>query len=162
MDRNQTTAHSLWMWMAPAHLLVLLALPRVISSAEQVTWEVSEALWTIEKDHRVLAIARNPQMTYVLLNVLDQNTMEPFVHEIHCWGWLGNIIPGWPDLKDDGAHDFEGLQTIIPPDPPEEEPASPVEDEPAPELVCQISLDSENCKKTGGTYEPKTGVCSCP
>ena len=120
------------------------------------TWEVSEALWTIETDHRVLAIARNPQMTYVLLNVLDQNTLEPFANEIHCWAWLGNLIPGWPDRQDDGEHGFEDLRSIIPPDPPEEEP------EPAPEPVCQVNLGDEECKKAGGTYDPKGKVCHCP
>jgi len=123
-------------------------------------WAVSEARWTIEIGHRVLAIARNPQTTYVLLNVLDQTTMKPFLHEIHCWAWLGNLIPGWPDTEDDGEHGFEILQVIIPPDPPEEEPDS------EPELICQINLGAEECKKAGGSYEQskRTGTweCICP
>jgi len=117
------------------------------------TFEVFDPLWTIETDHRVLAIARNPQMTYVLLNVLDQNTLEPFVNEIHCWAWLGNLIPGWPDRQDDGEHSFEDLRSINPPDPPLE---------PSDQLVCKKELNAEDCKLAGGQYFTQNKYCQCP
>jgi len=120
------------------------------------TYEVFEPLWTVETDHRVLAIARNPQTTYVLLNILDQNTMEPFTHEIHCWGWLGNIIPGWPDTEDDGEYGFEGLRVIIPDDPPEEEPES------EPENICSPISNPVDCRAFGGKYDEKKKECHCP
>ena len=119
------------------------------------TYEIFEPLWTVENGHRVLAIARNPQSTYVLLNILDQNTLEPFEHEIKCWAYLGNIIPGWPETLEEVEFDFGDLPAMNPPDPPEEEP------EPAPEPVCQINLGAEECKKAGGTYDSKN-VCHCP
>jgi len=123
------------------------------------TWEISDALWTVENGHRVLAIARNPQTTYVLLNVLDQNTMEPFTHEIHCWAYLGNIVPGGPETPQDVEYDFGDLPVVNPPDPPEEEPDT------AP--ICQSNLGAEECKKAGGSYElvaatTKQYECVCP
>jgi hypothetical protein len=120
------------------------------------TFEVFDPLWTVENGHRVLAIARNPQMTYVLLNILDQNTKEPFKHEIMCWAYLGNIIPGWPETPEGVEYDFGDLPVLNPPDPLEEEP------EPAPEPVCQISLGPEECKKLGGTHVLKANLCQCP
>jgi len=120
------------------------------------TFEVFDPLWTVENGHRVSAIARNPQTTYVLLNILDQNTNEPFEHEIHCWAYLGNIIPGWPETPEGVEFDFGDLPAMNPPDPPEEKP------EPAPEPVCQINLGDEECKKAGGSYDPKANECHCP
>ncbi len=124
------------------------------------TFEVFEPLWTVENGHRVLAIARNPQTTYVLLTILDQNTLEPFKNEIQCWAWLGNIVPGWPDVKDDGKHDFEELTIVIPPAPPEEEPE--VEPEVEPENICSPSSSLEDCKAFGGKFNEKTNECVCP
>ena len=115
-------------------------------------------LWTVEIGHRVLAIARNPQTTYLLFTILDQETKQPFVHEIKCWGYIGKIIPGWPESPDGVEFDFEVLEVVIPPDPPEEEP------EPGP--ICQADLGVEECKKAGGSYELVTRTkkyeCICP
>jgi len=118
------------------------------------TFEVFEPLWTIENGQRVLAIARNPQTTYLLLNVLDQSTNKPFENEIHCWAWTGHITPGWPELEDDGQHDFEVLKVVNPPAPPEEE-------EPEPENVCSVNSSAEECAAFGGKYS-RTGECACP
>jgi hypothetical protein len=116
------------------------------------TFEVFEPLWTIENGQKVLAIARNPQTTYILLNVLDQTTNKPFENEIHCWAWTGHITPGWPELEDDGQHDFEVLKVVIPPEPPVEE---------EPENVCSVNSSAEECAAFGGKYS-RTGECACP
>jgi len=78
------------------------------------------------------------------------------VNEIHCWAWLGNLIPGWPDRQDDGEHGFEDLRSIIPPDPPEEEPDS------EPENVCSPTSSREDCNAFGGKYNENSKECDCP
>ena len=118
------------------------------------TFEVFEPLWTIEDGHRVLAIARNPLSTYVLLNIVDQKTLKPFKHEIKCWAYLGSIIPGWPESPEGVEYDFGDLPVVIPPDLPEEEPE--------PEKVCSPASSIEDCRAFGGKYNEKTKECVCP
>ena len=120
------------------------------------TYDEFENRWTVEIGHRVLAIARNPQTTYVLLNVLDQTTMKPFLHEIHCWAWLGKIIPGWAETPEGVEFDFEDLEVVIPPDPPEEEP------DPEPENVCSPTSNYNECTAFGGKFDRKKNECHCP
>ncbi len=103
------------------------------------TYDMFKDLWTVEIGHRVLAIARNPQTTYLLFTILDQETKQPFVHEIKCWGYIGKIIPGWPETPEGVEFDFEDLEVVIPPDPPEEEP------DPEPENVCSPTSNYNEC-----------------
>jgi hypothetical protein len=119
------------------------------------TYEVFEKLWTVETGHRVLAIARNPQTTYLKLTILDQETKEPFKHEIKCWVYIRKIIPGWPETPEGVEYSFKDLEVEIPPDPPEEKPTPP-------ELVCNEKLDAEECKVSGGTYDSDKQFCHCP
>lgn len=119
------------------------------------TYDVFENLWTVEIGHRVLAIARNPQSTYLLFTMLDQETKQPFEHEIKCWGYIGKIDPGWPETPEGVEVDFEVLQVVIPPEPPVEEP------EPEPEKVCSPTSSNEECMAFGGQYK-KTNECDCP
>jgi hypothetical protein len=117
------------------------------------TYDMFEDLWTVEIGHRLLAIGRNPQTTYLLFTMLDQDTKELFKPEIQCWGWIGKVDLGWPELEDDGQHDFEFLEVFIPPIPPAVE-------------TCRVDMGAEECKKAGGSYEQvkRTGAweCICP
>jgi len=117
------------------------------------TYDIFEDLWTVEIGHRVLAIARNPQSTYLLYTMLDQETNQPFENEIRCWGYIGKVVPGWTELPGSDRFSFEDLPVVNPPDIPVQE-------------VCQADLGAEECKKAGGSYEQvkRTGVyqCICP
>jgi len=124
------------------------------------TFELFKKMWAVETGHRVLAIARNPQTTYLKLTILDQETKEPFKHEIKCWVYIGKIIPGWPELPEGVEYSFETLEVEIPPDLPD--PADPPEEEQTPELVCHEKLDAEECKVSGGTYDSDKQFCHCP
>ena len=117
------------------------------------TYDEFENLWTVEIGHRVLAIARNPQSTYLLFTMLDQETKQPFLHEIKCWGYIGKIEPGWPESPEGVEFDFGDLPVVNPPDPPAEE---------EPEDVCRPDLSLEDCKAYGGKYNEKTRGCVCP
>jgi hypothetical protein len=99
------------------------------------TFEWFDPLWTIEPDHRLLAVARNPQSTYVLLNILNQETNQPFFPEIKCWVYLGHITLGWPESPEGAVFDIEELPVV---EPPEE---------------CQADLGPEDCKAAGGSYQ---------
>ena len=125
----------------------------------QGTFEVFEALWTVETGHRVLAVARNPQSTYALLNILDQKTNEPLTPEIRCWAYLGFLEPGWPEEPEVAEYSFGDLSVVNPPDPP-------VSPDPPEEDTCRASLGPEECKKAEGSYVQvgRTGKyeCVCP
>ena len=115
------------------------------------TFEYFDPLWTVETGHRLLAVARNPQSTYVLLNILDQNTREPFLTEIKCWIYLGHITPGWPDSPEGVEFNFEDLPVVEPPE----------------QKDCHVNLGREECKQAGGSYQ-QVGLttvkyeCVCP
>ncbi len=108
------------------------------------TFELFEADWTHVVGDRVLAIARNPLSTYLLLNILDQETGQPFEHEIHCWSYLGNFEMIGP---------IDGLEVKLPPPTPTPDPEEP--------LVCHAKLDAEDCKAAGGVYATITKTCQC-
>ena len=90
----------------------------------------------------------------MLLTILDQETKQPFEHEIRCWAYVGKLVPGWPELEDDGQHDFEKLQIVIPPDFPQIEPE--------PEDVCRPDLSLEACGSFGGKFNRTDNSCYCP
>ncbi len=117
------------------------------------TYDVFEDLWTVEIGHRVLAIGRNPQTTYLLYTILNQETKEPFEHEIRCWGYIGKVVSGWPETPDGVTYSFEDLPVVNPPDPL-------VED------TCQFDMGPEACKNAGGSYDmvKRSGQyeCVCP
>ena len=125
------------------------------------TYDQFENLWTVEIGHRVLAIARNPLSTYLLFTMLDQETKQPFMHEIICWGYKGKIDPGWPETPEGVEFDFEDLPVVNPPDPPEEDIPDPPEED-----TCRVDLGRADCKNAGGSYEQnkRTGAyeCVCP
>jgi hypothetical protein len=104
--------------------------------------KVCDALWTIEEDHLVLAIARNFQTTYLKLTILDQKTLEPFEPEIQCWSYVDNIEPGWPNLPE--AYSFKVLPIEEPPDP-----------------GCHPDLAMEACIEAGGKWNYKMNRCDC-
>ena len=113
------------------------------------TYEWFDPLWTIEPDHRLLAIARNPQSTYLQLKILDQDTSKPYIPEIKCWVYMGHINPGWPESPEGYEFDIESLPIIEPPD------------------ACQPYLGPEDCQEAGGVYtlvnrSTKTYECVCP
>jgi len=115
------------------------------------TFEYFDPLWTVEPGHRLLAIARNPQSTYLLLNILNQETREPFVPEIKCWLFLDHINLGWPESPEGVLYDIEDLPVVEPPEAP----------------VCRADLGREECKAAGGTYQlvGRTALkyeCVCP
>ncbi len=107
------------------------------------------ALWTIQEGDRVLAIARNPFNTYLKLNILNQDTLEPFEQEIQCWSYIGNFDPGWPETPEGVTYSFDDL--------PVEEP---------PELTCNAKLDEDACIAAGGTWVVGSAFagnyCQCP
>ena len=102
-------------------------------------------MWTIEAGHRILAIARNFQTTYLKLTILDQKTKEPFKPEIICWSYVDNFIPGWPETPSGVTYSFKDLLV--------EEP---------PELTCQPSLPRTECNEMGGLWDEKFNTCRCP
>ncbi len=115
------------------------------------TFEYFEALWTVEPDHRLLAVARNPQSTYVLLNILNQETRKPFVPEIKCWIYLEHLTLGWPESPEGLVFDIGDLPVVEPPEQP----------------TCHADLGREECKAAGGTYQlvGRTSAqyeCVCP
>ena len=118
------------------------------------TYASFEPLWTVEAGQRVLAIGRNPQTTYVLLNILNQETNQPLTPEIRCWAYLGYLDPAPSEEADGALSHFENLPPVNPPDPPEEGD-------------CRADLGREECKAAGGSYQlvgRTTGIyeCVCP
>jgi hypothetical protein len=118
------------------------------------TYQIFDALWTVEDGQRVLAIGRNPQSNYVLLNILDPETNKPLLPAIQCWAYQGFIDPGWPESPDGMELNFGELPIVIPPEPPEQD-------------GCRADLGLEECKAAGGSYElvsRATGLyeCVCP
>ncbi len=101
--------------------------------------------WAVEEGHRVLAIARNFQTTYLKLTILDQKTLEPFEREIHCWSYVDNFVPGWPDTPPGITYSFKDL---------------PIEDPPEP--TCQANLPRTECNEMGGLWDEKFKTCRCP
>jgi len=118
------------------------------------TFEVFDPLWTVENGHRVLAIARNPLTTYLQLTILDQETKQPFKHQIKCWGYIGNIELGWPETPEGRQYSFDDLPVKKPPPTP-----IPVPEE---KPVCHLKLNAKDCKASGGTYDTNKNVCQCP
>jgi len=102
----------------------------------------SEGLATHYLGDKVLAIARNPFSTYLLFNILDQETGKPFKYEIHCWSYFDHFTLERPIAE---------LEVVIPP--PEEV------DEP---LVCAEDTGPIACKNFGGKYNEKQKICICP
>lgn len=101
--------------------------------------------WTVENGHRVLAIARNFQTTYLKLTILDQKTLEPFEPEIQCWSYVDNFDLGWPGVPHRIDLSFEEL---------------PVEDPPEP--YCHTKLQRTECNEMGGVWDEKFKTCRCP
>jgi len=66
--------------------------------------------------------------------------------ETFCWSYMGNFEPDQP-----GA--FDQLPVEYPPDPPDEEPD---------QLVCNTTLDKDDCELAGGTYFSQNKYCDCP
>ncbi len=118
------------------------------------TFELFEAKWTVVEGDRVLAIARNPLTTYLKLTILDQETKQPFKHEIQCWSYIGNYEPGWPETPEGMQYFFEDL-------PVENPPPTPV---PTEIPVCHEKLEEEDCIASGGTYtyDSDKHYCHCP
>jgi hypothetical protein len=106
--------------------------------------KVCEALWTIEEGDKILAIARNFQTTYLKLNILDPKTLEPLDWEIHCWSYVDNFEPGWPDSPDPEIYSFKVLPIEEPPDP-----------------GCHSDLAMEACLEAGGKWNYKMNRCDC-
>lgn len=115
------------------------------------TFELFDALATVEVGDRVLAIARNPFTTYLKLTILDQETKEPFKHEIRCWSYIGNYEPGWLETPEYMQYSFEDLPVEIP-------PPTPV---PTEIPTCNKDLEVEDCKASGGTYDSDNHYCNC-
>jgi hypothetical protein len=101
-------------------------------------------LYTVEKGDKVLAIARNFQTTYLKLNILNPKTSEPLDWEIHCWSYVDNLEPGWPETPEGEVYSFETLPIEKPPEP-----------------TCHADLGLEQCLEAGGKYNYKTGECDC-
>lgn len=113
------------------------------------TFEWFDPLWTVEPGQRLLTIGRNPQATYALLNILDQESLKPFTPEIKCWIYLDHLNLGWPETPEGVVFDIGDLPIVVPPEP------------------CQPDLDAEACKEAGGDYvlvnrSSKTYECVCP
>ena len=104
------------------------------------------ALWTIEKGDRVLAIARNFQTTYLKLNILNQESLEPFEQEIQCWSYVDNFEPGWPEIIAGMTFSFRDLPVEDPPEPP----------------ACHENLTFQECVEADGHYDEKLKICRCP
>jgi len=115
------------------------------------TFELFDAQWTVEVGDRVLAIARNPFTTYLKLTILDQETKLPFKHEIHCWSYIGNYEPGWPETPEGKQYFFEDLPVEVP-------PPTPV---PTEIPACHGKMDAEECKTSGGAYIFDKHFCDC-
>lgn len=107
--------------------------------------EYFPALWTFEEGQRVLAIARNFQTTYLKLTVLDQKTLEPFDREIHCWSYVDNFEPGWPETPPGMNYSFKDLPIVDPPEP-----------------TCHAGLDRTQCNEMEGLWDEKLKTCHCP
>lgn len=118
------------------------------------TFEMFKALATVEIGDRVLAIARNPLNTYLKLTILDQETKQPYKHEIQCWSYIGNYEPGWPETPEGKEYSFKDL--------PVEDPPLPYTPTPEPEDVCREDLELEDCRAFGGKYDEKEKKCYCP
>jgi hypothetical protein len=114
------------------------------------TFEFFDPLWTVETGQRILLIARNPQSTYALLNILDQETKSPLINEVNCWAYLDQITLGWPETPEGVQYEFGDLPVADP-----------------PEVICKADLGPEECKAAGGSYQQvgRTAVnyeCVCP
>lgn len=103
----------------------------------------SDGLATHVIGDRVLAIARDPYSNYLLYNILDQETGEPYKYEIHCWSYLYYFDMEGP---------IDWLPVVVPPEPVVEEE----------EMVCALDLGYEDCKAAGGEYDRKKEACYCP
>ena len=103
-------------------------------------------VWTVEKSHRVLAIARNFWNTYLKLTILDQGTLKPFDQEITCWSYIDNFEPGWPESPEGVLYSFDDLPVEDPPDLP----------------VCHENYSEPQCSEGGGYYNTKLDKCICP
>jgi len=104
------------------------------------TFASSADLATHYVGDRVLAIARNPFSTYLLFNILDQETGKPYKYEIHCWAYLDYFEMDGP---------IDRLEVVIPD--PEEVP------EP---FVCAEDTGPVACRQVGGKHDGK--ICHCP
>ena len=102
----------------------------------------SEGLATHVAGDRVLAIGRNPLSTYLLFNILDQETGKPYEYEILCWSFADHFILERP---------IEELEFVIPPAEETEEP-----------FVCAEDTGPIACRNAGGKYDEKKGICYCP
>ncbi len=97
-----------------------------------------EALATILDGDQVLAIARNSFSTYLLMNILDQETVQPYKNEIICWSYFDHF---------ELMGSIEDLPIKNPPPTPTPTP-----------VVCHDKLNEEDCKAAGGVFKK---ICHC-
>jgi len=101
--------------------------------------------YTVELGDFVQVIARNPFSTYLKIIIPGPDGFTPLKYPQFCWIILDAIKFWGPDKIP------EGLEVLSPPPTPTPVP-----------ITCHAKLGPEDCKISGGTYDPKQKYCKCP